>query len=113
MKRAARIALPPLTFDRRRPLAPQVATALRIAIRTGRLRSGDRVPSTRVLAREIGVSRQVVVGAYEELVLTGELDGRTGDGSYVAAQPPIRMPAPLKKLHDPDGQAIQIFPLDC
>ena len=110
MKRAALVGIPPLTLDRRRPLPAQIASGIRAAIQTGRVRVGDRLPASRTLAREIGVARQVVVAAYEDLAATGHLTSRTGAGSYVAihARPQI---APLRQLRDPDGQRIQIFPL--
>ena len=110
MRRAAQVGIPPLTLDRRRPLPPQIAAAVRTAIQTGRVRLGDRLPSSRALAREIGVARQVVVAAYEELAASGHLAGRTGAGSYVAvgARPAITLP--LRQLRDPDGHRVQILP---
>lgn len=66
------------------PLARQVAEALRSAIRAGRLAGGQRLPSSRDLARELGVSRSVSVAAYEQLEAEGYLEGRVGSGSYVA-----------------------------
>src|SRR5205814_9627184 len=57
----------------------QIAVGIRAAIQTGRLRPGDRLPASRVLARELGVARQVVVAAYEDLAASGHLTGRTGD----------------------------------
>jgi GntR family transcriptional regulator/MocR family aminotransferase len=110
MKRAALIGSPPMTLDRRRPLSPQIAAAVRTAIQTGRARLGDRLPSTRALAREIGVARQVVVVAYEELAASGHLAGRTGAGSYVAIAARPAITRPIRHLRDPDGQCIQIFP---
>ena len=91
MRRAALVGIPPMTLDRRRALPPQIAAAIRTAIQTGRVRPGDRLPSSRALARGIGVARQVVVAAYEELAASGHLAGRTGAGSYVAvdARPAI------------------------
>lgn len=107
MKRAASIRTPPLTLDRRRALVPQIAAGLSVAIETGRLRPGDRVPSTRRLAGAVGVSRQVVVQAYEELIAAGRLSGRVGDGSYVL-DAPRQLPPAARVLHDPDGFGIEI-----
>jgi DNA-binding GntR family transcriptional regulator len=53
-------------------------------IELGRLAAGARVPSSRTLARELGVSRTTVTQAYDELVSRGYLRARTGDGAYVA-----------------------------
>ena len=66
------------------PLIQQVAESLRSAIRSGRLAGGMRLPSTRDLALEIGVSRSVTVAAYEQLEAEGYLEGKVGSGSYVA-----------------------------
>ena len=55
------------------PLRCQIERALREAARSGRLPAGALVPSTRVLARDLGVSRGVVVDAYEQLVAEGFL----------------------------------------
>ncbi|HEY2195113.1 MAG TPA: PLP-dependent aminotransferase family protein [Actinomycetospora sp.] len=70
------------------PLAVQLAGALRRAALDGRLRPGDRVPATRVLARELGVSRTVTSAAYDQLVAEGWLGARHGSGTVVTAAPP-------------------------
>lgn len=73
------------TPDRARgPLAPQVEAGLRDAIRSGRLGPGARVPPSRTLARDLGVSRRLVVGAYEQLVAEGWLQARVGAGTFVS-----------------------------
>ena len=59
-------------------LGRQVETQLRDAIRDGALRAGARVPSTRDLARQLGVSRRVVVDAYAQLAAEGYLNLRQG-----------------------------------
>jgi GntR family transcriptional regulator/MocR family aminotransferase len=70
------------------PLAVQLADALRRAALDGQLRPGDRVPATRVLARELGVSRTVTSAAYDQLVAEGWLGARHGSGTVVTAAPP-------------------------
>jgi GntR family transcriptional regulator/MocR family aminotransferase len=65
-------------------LGGQVATELRLAIREKRLSGGTRLPSSRDLASDLGVSRGVVVAAYEQLVAEGFLTARSGDGTRVA-----------------------------
>ncbi|WP_229689715.1 MocR-like pyridoxine biosynthesis transcription factor PdxR [Microbispora bryophytorum] len=76
----------PLAVDRESPvpLAVQVAGQLREAMRTGRLRAGERLPSTRALSTLLGVSRTVATDAYQQLYAEGWLDGRHGSGTYVA-----------------------------
>jgi GntR family transcriptional regulator/MocR family aminotransferase len=86
-------------LDRRgeAPLHEQLERSLREAVRVGRLRAGARLPSSRGLAGELGVSRGVVTAAYEQLVAEGYLETRQGAPVRVAggvrAQPP-RPPAP-------------------
>lgn len=66
------------------PLYRQVYEGLREGILTGRLRSGTRLPATRTLAEELGLSRSTVIGAYERLRLEGFLEARVGAGTWVA-----------------------------
>ncbi|MGN6168797.1 MAG: PLP-dependent aminotransferase family protein [Solirubrobacteraceae bacterium] len=80
--------------DDNRTLGSQIEDRLRRAIREGTLRPGARVPSTRDLARQLGVSRRVVVDAYAQLAAEGYLSLRQGARPRVsptAAGPP---PAP-------------------
>src|SRR2546429_2155605 len=67
------------------PLHGQLATALREAVATGRLGAGTRLPASRDLARELGVSRGLVVSVYDQLLAEGRLVARRGAGTYVAA----------------------------
>ena len=60
---------------------------LRVAIRAGRLPPDSRLPATRVLAADLGVSRGVVVEAYQRLLDEGLVSARTGAGTVVAALP--------------------------
>src|SRR5262245_60674287 len=66
----------------------QVERSLREAIRSGRLRLGTPLPSTRVLARDLGVSRGVIVEAYEQLIAEGYLAARAGSKTFVASGAP-------------------------
>ena len=66
------------------PLHRQLANGLRDAIRTGRLAPATRLPSTRVLAADLGVSRRLVVDAYSQLAAEGFLLSRHGSGTRVA-----------------------------
>ncbi|MEU5880271.1 PLP-dependent aminotransferase family protein [Spirillospora sp. NPDC047279] len=76
-------------------LAAQIAAGFRAAIRSGRLTAGTRLPSSRDLARDMDVSRGVVVTAYEQLIAEGFLLARRGDGTRVAplARPDAPPPA--------------------
>jgi GntR family transcriptional regulator / MocR family aminotransferase len=60
-------------------------TALRADILGGRLRPGSRLPATRDLATQYGLSRGTVVSAFEELKAEGYLHGSRGSGTYVSS----------------------------
>ena len=66
------------------PLFRQVYRGLRQAILAGTFRASDRLPSTREMADELGISRTVVLLAYDQLVAEGFAAGRGGSGTYVA-----------------------------
>jgi GntR family transcriptional regulator/MocR family aminotransferase len=76
----------PLAVERHGPLpmAKQIAGQLRDAVTGGTLAAGHRLPSSRELARILGVSRTVVMSAYTQLFAEGWLEGRHGSGTYVA-----------------------------
>lgn len=57
---------------------------LRSAILMGRLQPGARLPATRDLAREYGLSRGTIVAAFEQLGSEGYVEGKTGSGTYVS-----------------------------
>ncbi|PZV93716.1 GntR family transcriptional regulator / MocR family aminotransferase [Micromonospora phaseoli] len=71
--------------DSRETLAAQLRSAVRRQIEQGTLRPGARLPSSRQLAADLGVSRSVAVEAYEQLCAEGYLISRRGSGTLVAA----------------------------
>ena len=75
-----------LRLDRNgdQPLRAQLESTLRDAIRDGRLRGGERLPSSRELARELGVSRGLVQECYGQLLGEGYLTSRPGSATRVA-----------------------------
>jgi GntR family transcriptional regulator/MocR family aminotransferase len=75
-----------LTLDRaaRTPLRAQLEDGLREAVRSGRLAPHSRLPATRALAGDLGVSRRLVVDAYAQLLAEGYLLARRGAGTFVA-----------------------------
>ena len=86
------------------PLRTRVEEGLRDAVRHGRLPAGARLPSSRALAGDLGVSRRLVVDAYAQLLAEGWLVTRAGSGTFVAAaaavaeEPPAPAPAPPAPL---------------
>ena len=77
----------PLRLDREaaQPLRSQLEGELREAIRTGRLLAGERLPSSRVMAAELGISRGLVLECYSQLQAEGYLTAQTGSSTRVAA----------------------------
>src|SRR5256884_5407491 len=76
-----------LRRDARTPLHRQIETSIRDAIRAGRLPRGSSLPPSRVLAADLGVSRGVVVEAYQQLSSEGYLVSYAGGYTQVAAGP--------------------------
>jgi len=88
------------------PIHRQVREGLRRAILEGRLRPGQRIPSTRSLAADLGVSRLPVLSAYEQLLHEGYLVGRTGSGTFVSESVPDDLLRPgLANTHVPRNGA--------
>jgi GntR family transcriptional regulator/MocR family aminotransferase len=95
-----------LRLDRggRRPLRSQLEAGLREAIRSGRLKGDERLPSSRGLARELGVSRGLVQECYSQLLSEGYLTSQTGSatrvaaGAYPAPSAQAARPAPAPRL---------------
>jgi GntR family transcriptional regulator / MocR family aminotransferase len=81
----------PITKGGPAPLHNQIYEGLRGAILAGSIRPGQRVPSTRELAVELGVSRLPVLYAYEQLRHEGYLEGRKGSGTFVSEALPELM----------------------
>jgi GntR family transcriptional regulator / MocR family aminotransferase len=75
-----------VSIDRKNgpPLHVQIERELRHAIRSGRLPSGTPLPSSRTLAQDLGISRGVIVEAYDQLIAEGYLIARRGSATRVA-----------------------------
>jgi GntR family transcriptional regulator/MocR family aminotransferase len=113
--------LPALALDRHSPdpLHRQLTAALGRAIRSGELAPGAPLPSTRTLAGALGLSRNTVITAYEELTAEGLIAARGGSATRVCpgGGPPVRpdwgilvrgsqYPAAPLRFRDPDGHAL-------
>ncbi len=68
-------------------LSTRIYRQLHEAVMDGRLRSGEKLPPTRELARQLDVSRNTVALAYERLTAEGFLVGRVGAGTFVCDNP--------------------------
>jgi len=103
----------------------QIYNFLRQAIVQGEMLAGTALPSTRALARRLGVSRNTVVSAYEALMTQGFLEGKIGSGTrvrritdptahvlYPQTLDTRRMlreshyPSEARSLRDPDGNLL-------
>lgn len=87
LRRASTAPLFTLTLERGAkapPLYRQVYDQVRLAVLEGRLPPGTRLPSSRILADELRCSRNTVVGAFEQLLAEGYLEGHVGSGTYVS-----------------------------
>lgn len=73
-----------VTVSGRRDLAGQIYRQLRDSIVDGRLAGGTRLPSTRDLAQQLGVSRKTTLDVFERLLAEGYLHSRRGSGTFVA-----------------------------
>src|SRR5689334_21247933 len=95
MRRAeAMAALLPVAVDagQGEPLHRQVYRELARLILAGRLSAGSRLPSSRELARELGVARNTILAALDQLASEGYVEGRRGSGTYVATDLPDAPP---------------------
>lgn len=81
---------PVIAVDRRasKPLHWQVYEAFRAAILRGNLRAGQKVPSSRSLARELNISRLPVLTGYSQLLAEGYFEARSGSGTFVSSSLP-------------------------
>jgi DNA-binding GntR family transcriptional regulator len=119
--RSRHLFLPPVTLDRTAasPLHRQIRRQLESAIRDG-VAEGLRLPSSRTLARLLGVSRNTVLTAYDELAADGLIAGRRGAAMIVTtARTAVAVdlgrllrdaqyPARTLSIGDPDGNVIDL-----
>jgi GntR family transcriptional regulator / MocR family aminotransferase len=104
-----------ITLDTRgaTPLHQQVYDALRQAILSKQLKPGLRLPSTRAIATDLGVSRNTVVAGFDQLLAEGYIESRVGAGSYVSRHLPdellsVRGPAALHPTPQPASRAPRV-----
>lgn len=86
VKHAGGVLLPTLRVQRgtSRPISSQLVSAMRELVLSGALEAGQRLPSSRTLARDQGISRTTAIGVYESLAAEGLIVSRVGAGSYVS-----------------------------
>ena len=73
-----------IDHDSPRPISTQLYVALRDLMLSGAIAGGVRLPASRTLARDLGVSRTTVIDAFERLIAEGLVDSRVGSGTFVS-----------------------------
>ncbi|MFI5896315.1 PLP-dependent aminotransferase family protein [Actinoplanes sp. NPDC051513] len=92
------------------PLKSQVEQHLRAAIRAGRLAAGERLPSSRALARHLGLSRGLIQECYAQLQAEGYLTAHTGSATRVASAAAAPAPAARPQQREQEPALIADFP---
>lgn len=95
-----------LSIHGRQGLAGQLYRQLRAGIVDGRLAPGERLPSTRDLATQLGVSRKTTLDVFERLIAEGYLRSRAGDGTFVAHEMTGLAPTPSPLSPSPGSGSI-------
>jgi len=96
-------------LDPQRGLARQLYQALRERILDGRLQSRTRLPASRDLANLLGISRNTVTRAFDQLYAEGYIEGRIGAGTYVAELNAAKRPAPAQPLVSTQSPALELL----
>jgi DNA-binding transcriptional regulator YhcF (GntR family) len=123
VSRRGDVFLPTVAPDRSspKPLYVQLSEQLGAAVVRDGV-AGARLPSTRLLARVLGVSRNTIVLAYEDLVARGLIEGRQGSGMTIAARGraadgpfdvqrllrEAQYPSRALRVEDPDGTTVKL-----
>ena len=86
VKRAGGSLLLSIKIDRssHQPVSTQLCVALREMILGGGFRAGERLPASRTLARELGLSRTTIIEVFDRLVAEGLVESHTGSGTFVS-----------------------------
>jgi DNA-binding GntR family transcriptional regulator len=125
VSRRRELFVPPIVLDRasKVPLHRQIYHQIARTIRSGAIHSDARLPSTRVMARLLRVSRNTVLAAYDDLAADDLIRGERGAGmrvngsvpppelTWVGLQQVIRAaqyPARILALADPDGNSLYL-----
>lgn len=100
----------PVALDRSAPgaLGVQLSARIRELVVAGTLARGDRLPSSRALAADLGVSRSVTEQAYEQLLAEGWLEARRGAGTFVAATGASPAALPRRRTPPPEHALVRL-----
>lgn len=104
VKRAGGSLLLSIKIDRSssQPVSTQLCIALRDMILTGGFLAGERLPASRTLARDLGLSRTTIIEVFDRLVAEGLVESHTGSGTFVSEVLNTSRPKPPK----PDAPSV-------
>src|SRR5690349_7075253 len=107
VKRAGRSVLLSIRIDpdAPQPVSPPLCMALREMILTGGFAPGDRLPASRTLARDLGLSRTTIIEVFNRLTAEGLIDSQIGSGTFVSAVLAANRPRPPRAEVQPTTQA--------
>src|SRR6185503_4314994 len=110
MKHQAPTLFPFIDFQRdsKIPFYKQIYEGYRSAILGGRFHPGQRLPSTRGLAMELGISRLPVISAFEQLLHEGYVEGKIGSGTFVSESIPDELSIPAQPPPDNDDNPTEL-----
>jgi GntR family transcriptional regulator / MocR family aminotransferase len=116
--------LPNLQLDAKSATAlhRQLYEGIRSAILAGQIIANTRLPSSRTIAHELGISRNTVLNAFEQLLAEGYLEGQPGSGTYVShvlpddllrvpSSPAAQPPAPANRRLSRRGSLLAATPV--
>lgn len=108
MKRKAGAVLSSIQIDKSagKKISIQLYMGLRDLLLTGALTPGDRIPASRTLAREIGVSRTTVIDAVDRLISEGLLEAHVGSGTFVSQALNARLEPVAPPVSPEDHKAV-------
>lgn len=104
------VALPFLKIEKpaSTPIYRQIENQLRTAILAGVLKPNVQLPSSRVLARDLNVSRPTIIQAYEYLTFEGFLESRHGAGTFIPQMLPNHLPEPSTQNQDAKSSKLPV-----
>lgn len=112
------VTIPIISLDGASQRHAQIARQIAAQIREGRIADGTRLPSTRVLAKLLGVSRNTVLAAYDTLASEGLIEGERGSGMRVLGRRALFSlrdvikascyPSRTVLIEDPDGNPLSL-----
>jgi GntR family transcriptional regulator/MocR family aminotransferase len=110
VKHAGGVLLPTLTIEpgAGTPMTAQLACSLRDLILSGDLQPGQRLPSSRTLAKDLGISRTTAVNVYDQLAAEGLIHSRVGAGAFVSDALENNRPPSFRQPRSRDAQSRRV-----